>query len=53
MHSQLIGFQEYEIVLDTEVIPKGAAKKKVDEKNELEEYKKLAAAGQTGSLGEW
>lgn len=52
MHDQIIGFQEFEMSMDREVIPKGAAgKKKVDEKSELEEYKKLVAEGKAGTLG--
>ncbi|ODN02177.1 Programmed cell death protein 2 [Orchesella cincta] len=50
MHDELIGFQEFELVMDTEVIPKGNAKKKIDEKTQLEEYKKLVADGKAGSL---
>lgn len=44
------GFNEFELVLDTEVIPK-TSKKKVNEELELEKYKKLVAAGKAGSLG--
>lgn len=47
----MIGFQEFEMVMDTEVIPKAVSKKKVDEKSELEEYKKLVAEGKAGTLG--
>ena len=44
-------FKEYEIVIDTEVIPKAKSRKKQAE--ELQEYQKLVAEGKAGSLGEY
>lgn len=52
MHKEVIGFQQFEITMDTEVIPKGGGNKKTDEKLELENLKKLVAEGKAGTLGQ-
>ncbi len=42
-------FKEYELVIDTEVIPATKPDKKKKEK--LQEYEKLVAEGKAGTLG--
>jgi len=44
-------YKEYEIVIDTEVIPKEKPGKK--QADELKEFEKLVAEGKAGSLSEY
>jgi len=49
LNSNIWAFEEYEIVIDTEVIPKSKSEK--SDKSKLDEYEKLLESGKTGTMG--
>jgi len=47
----VLTFNELEIIIEKEVIPKAQPKKRQSDTEKLKEYEQLAAEGKTGSLG--